>query len=208
MLGGGSCATTTSGGYKAERISETVPIMRPSWATRISAERCVSPSRLGARAMCAPALTHTRTLRWRRTVDPGAGSWPSTAPAGTFGSGRLTVVDAQLEVEARGEVGGVGDRLADEIGHGHLAGANRHAHRDAGKHEKGSGKSAREQEDLAVAPYPGFEGGATTEQWYYRRSDGTFDGRSTDVRRSFDGRRRKTPRGGRGTAASGASAPA
>ena len=64
--GGGSCATTTSGGYKAERISETVPINRPSCATRISAERCVSPSRLGARAMCAPALTQTRMLRWRR----------------------------------------------------------------------------------------------------------------------------------------------
>jgi hypothetical protein len=76
--GGGSCATTTSGGYAPERISETAPMMSPSCATRISAARWDSPSNDGASATWAPELTQTRTLRCRRAADPAVGSCPIT----------------------------------------------------------------------------------------------------------------------------------
>ena len=65
------------------------PMVKPSCDNRISAERCWSPTSAGASAMWGPELSHRRSPRCRRTAEPGAGSWPSTCPAGTFRSERL-----------------------------------------------------------------------------------------------------------------------
>ena len=101
-------------------------------------------------------------------------------PGGHLGIGPAAFVDAQLQVEAGALGGGVGDRLADQIRHRDLAGANRHAHGNARKQKKGAGQCAREQQDLAVVPDAGSKSATNRAMVLHeastRRKDGAEEG--------------------------------
>ena len=176
---------------RRSRISATgADAAAPSCAMRISAARCDSPTSCGARAMRGPALSHTRTLRWRRAGEPAVGSCPSTWPAGTFGSGRRHLVDAQLQIEL--ELPRPWRRSRDwPTRLGTVTSRARTATRVAmhGKDHEGGGQGAREQQDLAAAPHSGPERPSRNDSMVLH----------APARR---GPRRRTPRARRGTAAS------
>ena len=52
-----------------------------------------------------PALSQTLTLRWRRAVEPAAGSCASTRPAAIFGSGRRLSSTFSVSPRSAGERG-------------------------------------------------------------------------------------------------------
>jgi hypothetical protein len=72
--------------------------------------------------------------------------------------GPAGLVDGQLQLEIGGDRGGIVERAADQVRDRDIAGTDR----DPGSHhredDKGGGKRANEQQELACSPHPRRDG--------------------------------------------------
>ena len=105
-----------------------------------------------------PALSHTRTLRCRRVVDPFGRVLGNHEARGQLRIGPPAVVNANRQApvarDGRRLVGGV----IDEIGHLHLPGANGEAHRGRGEQQKRADEGSAEHEELPRTKNAGSQG--------------------------------------------------
>jgi hypothetical protein len=122
------------------------------------AARSDEPMRSGTTGARAPALSQTRIQpdadRARPAGDAaGARLLRHDAPFRHLRIGPAILGNAQRQAERRQRLRGAVDRLAAELGHDDVAGADGHARRCREEHEKGHDQRAGEYQHPPDAPH-------------------------------------------------------